>query len=704
MVQNNTAIEKEKLETNFIIKEISWLSFNARVLQEAENEEVPLLERVKFLGIFSNNLDEFYRVRVATLTRLSALGKKSKKIIGHDPNEVLKQIQKIVVKQQQRFEIIYQNILKELAREQIYILNEKELDKEQQKFVHNYFVFKVRPTLIPIMIDQLRKFPDLKDHAIYLAITMLKNRNDSNEVHAIIEIPTNILSRFLVLPSQAKKRYIILLDDVIRFGLKDIFSFFNFEIFNAYTIKITRDAELDIYDDFSASMIKKLSRSLRLRKEGNPVRFIYDEIMPKSFLNIFINELNLNEENDVIAGTKYHNFKDFMDFPNFGLKRLRYAHTEQLPHKDIDRNKSILKQIEQKDLILHFCYQPFDYVIDLLREASIDPKVISIQITLYRVGKNSNVINALINAAKNGKRVFVVMELQARFDEEANIYWSNKMKDEGVTVMFGIPGLKVHSKLCLVTRLKKGKPFHYAIVGTGNFNEDTSGVYSDHALFTADKRITSEVNKLFEYFNTIYKPQSYKHLIVSPFNTRKKILSFIQNEIKNAIDGKDAYIILKLNNLVDKQVIEYLYKASQAGVKVKLMVRGMMSLVPGIPGLSDNIEAYSIVDKFLEHTRIYIFCNNNKEKYFISSADLMQRNLDRRIEVTCPIYDEEIKKELRAFINCQFKDNVKARIYNSELNNHYKKNDSEKPSRAQWCFHDYLREIIYPANSNKTDN
>lgn len=695
MVQNNTIKEKEKLQFNLTNREISWLSFNARVLQEAENKEVPILERLKFLGIFSNNLDEFYRVRVAALNRLSEFGKKSKKIIGHDPKSILKQIQKIVVKQQQQFEIIYQNILKKLEAEQIYILNEHQLDNGQKEFVHNYFIEKVRPTLIPIMIDQIKKFPDLKDHAIYLAISMSKRKDDVIMAHAIIEVPTNILSRFVVLPAQGKKRYIILLDDVIRFGLKDIFSFFNCNVFNAYTIKLNRDAELDMYDDFSASVIKKMSRSLRLRKDGNPVRFIYDEIMPQSFLDIFIRELNLDIEDDLIAGTKYHNFKDFMDFPNFDLKRLKYAPTELLPHKDIDRNKSILKQIEQKDLILHFCYQQFDYVIDLLREASIDPKIVSIQISLYRVAKNSNVINALINAAKNGKRVVVIIELQARFDEEANIYWSNKLKDEGVTVIFGIPGLKVHSKLCLITRIKANKPFHYAIVGTGNFNEDTANVYSDHALFTADKRITNEVNKLFEYFGAIYKPKIFKHLIVSPFSTRKKLLGFIKKEIKNVQEGKEAYIIWKLNSLVDKQIIENLYTASQAGVKIKLIVRGMMSLIPGVPGVSDNIEAISIVDKFLEHSRIYIFCNNGKEKYFISSADIMQRNLDRRIEVTCPIYDEEIKKELREFIECQFKDNVKARLYNRELNNYYKKDDSEKPSRAQWCFHDYLKEKTF---------
>ncbi|NOZ47453.1 MAG: polyphosphate kinase 1 [Chlorobi bacterium] len=603
----------------------------------------------------------------------------------------MKQIQKIVVKQLKQFEAIYQNILRELALEQIYILNENELSKEQKTFVHDYFTDKVRPKLIPLMMNQFENFHDLKDHAIYLAIAMAKSKDDNKETHALIEVPTGQLSRFLVLPSIGKNRYIILLDDVIRLGLKDIFSFLNFTNFKAFTIKVTRDAELDFYDDFSASLIKKMAKSLKHRKEGNPVRFIYDENIPESFLNIFIDKLNLDKAHDLIAGTKYHNFKDFIDFPNFGLKRLRYVPYELQLHKHIKKESSLFKQIEEKDILLHFCYQPFDYVIDLLREAAIDPKVLSIQITLYRVGKNSNVINALINAARNGKRVLVVMELQARFDEEANIFWSNKLKDEGVTVMFGIPGLKVHSKLCLITRQKKSKQMNYAIIGTGNFNEDTANIYSDHALFTADKKITNEVSKLFDYFDAIYKPYNYKHLIVSPFNTRKKLVSFIQKEINNAKAGKKAYIILKLNNLVDRQIIENLYNASRAGVKITLLVRGMMSLVPGIKSMSENIEAFSIVDKFLEHSRIYIFCNNNKEKYFISSADIMPRNLDRRIEVTCPIYSLEIQKELKAFIECQLMDNVKARIINKKMNNSYRKTSETAKSRAQWCFFDYLK-------------
>jgi len=679
------------MKKRIVPKELSWLSFNARVLEEAADPSVPLLERVKFMGIYSNNLDEFFRVRVATLNRLSKLGKKAKKITGHDPKKVLKDVQKVVLDQNKTFDKIYQHILLELAKKNILIINEKKLSREQGEFVKSYFLQEVRPKLIPIMIDQVEEFPQLKDEAIYLAVYMSNKGSPQKAKYALIEIPTESLPRFLILPRKNRARYIILLDDVIRYGLEDIFSMFDFDNCDAYTINLTRDAELDIDEDFSESYIRKVHKSLKKRKTGNPVRFIYDSDMPDDLLSFLTDQMHISKDDTIIPGSRYHNFKDFMNFPDLGLKRLKYKPVDALLHKDIDSRKSLFDVMREKDFLLHFPYQSFHPVIDLLREASIDPKVISIDICLYRLARQSSVVNALINAVKNGKRVCAVMELQARFDEEANIYWSDRLQEEGARVIHGVLGLKVHSKLCLITRKEKGKVRHYAIVGTGNFNEETAKIYSDHCLFTADRRITNEVARVFEFFVENYKITTFKHLIVSPFHLRKKMVRFIKNEIKNAQEGTGAYIILKLNNLTDTALIEKLYEASQAGVKINLMVRGMFSLRPGISGMSKNIETRSIVDKYLEHTRILVFCNGGNERMYITSADLMPRNIDRRVEVTCPIYDESIKQELRTFLDLQWQDNVKAKIRHKELIQSALEDGPRDRVRAQLAIYEFLK-------------
>ncbi len=672
-------------------KEISWLSFNERVLQEADNPDVPLIDRMKFLGICSSNLDEFYRVRVATLNRLAYLGKKAKKFIGEDPVAILKEITTIALNQHIKFDRIYKKIIKALAKENIYIITEKELTPEQGDYVLNYFHSEVRPKLIPIMLAQVNDTLQLRDRTIYLSVCLCKNNDPAKKKYALIEIPSDVLPRFLTLPSAEGKKYIILLDDVIRYGLDEIFSIFAFDRYEAYTIKITRDAELDIDDDISESYMEKLHKSLKQRQAGNPVRFIYDSRIPDNFLNLLKEKINLTKEDTLIAGSKYHNNRDFMDFPAIGSRQLKYTPIKRLSHKDIHPEKSLMRSMRKKDIFLHYPYHTFDYVIDLLREASIDPRVLSIKMTVYRVAKNSSVLNALINAVKNGKSVVAVLELQARFDEESNIYWANRLKEEGVKVIFGVPGLKVHSKLCLITRAEKGGPAHYAIIGTGNFNEDTAKIYTDHALFTADQKITREVNKIFNFFVKIYRSDTFKHLVVSPNFMRKRVTSMINKEIKNASSGKPAYIFLKLNGLTDPQFIQKLYEASEAGVKIRLIVRGMFSLIPGIEGMSSNIEAISIVDKFLEHTRIFIFCNDGDEKIYISSADWMPRNIDRRIEVTCPIYDEDIKNELRSYMEIQWKDNVRARILNDKLDNRFRRDRSRKKIRTQWQIYDYLK-------------
>jgi len=548
-----------KTPAKYINKEISWLSFNARVLQEADNESVPLIERIKFLGICSSNLDEFYRVRVATLNRLSHLGKKAKKIVGDNPDAILKDITRIALDQHKKFGRIFRQLTRELAAEGIFIINETRLNKEQREFVRSYFQEVVRPHLFPIMLDQVESAPELQDRTIYLAIAMSKNDGSEKTKYALIKIPSDVLPRFLILPATNHKNYVMMLDDVIRFGLADIFSIFPYERYDAYTIKITRDAELDIDDDVSESYINKIHKSLKQRAEGNPVRFIYDSRMPESFLNLLTELLNISKHDTIITGSKYHNNRDLMNFPNIGGKHLRYEPIETIRCRQFETKSSVFSVLRKQDILLHYPYQSFGHVIDLLREASIDPKVISIKTTVYRVAKYSSIMNALINAVRNGKSVTAVLELQARLDEETNIFWANKLQEEGVKVIFGIPGLKVHSKTCLIKRREKNKEVFYAVIGTGNFNEDTARIYSDHSLLTHNRKITRDVAKVFDFIENTYLASSYKHLIVSPNYSRKSFSKLIRNEINNAEAGKEAYIIIKLNNLVDPQIINLLY-------------------------------------------------------------------------------------------------------------------------------------------------
>jgi len=669
------------MSKSYTPKEISWLSFNERVLQEAENKDVPLIERFKFLGIYSNNLDEYFRVRVATLRRLSQLGSKSKNVLGYNPKTTLKDVQEIVLSQNGRFEKIYSSLIKELDSHKIHFVNEKQLSPEQTVFIRNYFITEVRSRLMPYIIESDAELPNLTDDAIYLGIILHKKGTDKKR-YALLEVPTNVLPRFVVLPEIGEDKYIIYLDDVIRFGLKDIFFIFDFDEFAAYTIKLTKDAELEIADDISESYIEKLSRSIHQRKWGTPVRFIYDKKMPDDLLKILTRKLNFGPDDVIIPAERYHNLKDFMRFPRLGKKKFYYEPFVPVPHKDIQAGKSILSAIKKKDIMLHFPYHSFDHFIDLLREASIDPYVSSIQITLYRLARNSSVINALLNAARNGKHVTTVVELQARFDEEANILWGNRLQEEGVKVIYGVPGLKVHAKLLLITRVKNDLTQRYSAIGTGNFNEDTARVYTDHLLFTTNLKITNEVHKIFNFFNVNYKKDNYYHLVLSPFALRNKINLLIENEIRNARDGRDAYIYLKLNNLTDAEIIENLYEASRAGVKIKLIIRGMFSLVTDLKDTSENIKAIGIVDRFLEHSRLMIFCNGGNEEFYISSADLMTRNIEHRIEVTCPVFDKTIRNELKKMFNILWHDNVKARKLDAGLTNKFIK-PGKVPLRAQ---------------------
>jgi polyphosphate kinase len=669
-----------------INRELSWLAFNERVLQEAEDKSVPLIERIKFLGIFSNNRDEFFRVRVATLKRVLRHQKKAEELMGENPALLLDKIQKTVIDQQNKFEIVYQDILKELNRKKISILNEKQLSKQQGVFVKNHFKEKVMPSLFPIMLDPSAPFPYLKDKSGYLIVKLGRTGKEKKSKFALIEIPTELQTRFVVLPKVKENNYIILLDDVIRYCLEDIFQNFEHDYFEAYNIKLTRDAEIDMDNDISKSFIEKISKGLKARKKGQPVRLVYDSKISPDILEFIMKKIRLGKEDNPIPGGRYHNFKDFMSFPNVGTTDLIYKKIQPLKHPDLVNQKSIFKAIKEKDVLVTYPYQSFDHIIDFLREASIDPKVQSIKITLYRVAKNSNVVKALINAIKNGKSVTAVIELQARFDEESNIFWANKLQEEGAKVIYGVPGLKVHSKMFSIARKENGKINYYTHIGTGNFNGDTSKVYTDHSLLTSDNRITEEVEKVFAFYEDNFKSGAYKHLLVSPFFMRKRLVQLINQEIRNAKAKKEAYITLKLNNLVDPEMIKKLYEASSEGVKIKLIVRGICSLVAGIKGLSDNIEAISIVDKFLEHSRVFIFCNAGDEKYFISSADWMTRNLDHRSEVAVPIYDKTIQLQLKKIIDTLWKDNTKARILGSKQNNEYRKQPGKKVKAQEEIF------------------
>ncbi len=681
-------------QRKIINREISWLSFNHRVLQEAADNSLPLGERIKFLGIFSNNLDEFFKVRVATVKRMMDydrnVSRDMRKMIGDKPKNILRQIQEIVIDQQSRFQHIYQELIKELEKENIFIINENQLNPARADFVKSCFEEEIRPVLSVIMLQNVDSFPYLKDKAIYL-ITKLTGSDESVKTeYALIEVPGNI-SRFLVLPPDGEKKYLIILDDVIRYCLKDVFSIFRFDRFEAYTIKITRDAELDVDNDLSQSFLEKISNSVSRRNKGQPVRFVYDRSMPGDMIDYIKKEMDLDDDDNLIPGGRYHNFRDFMDFPDFMMPHLVNPPHRPLPHWRIKPHSSIFDVIAEKDLLLHCPYQRFMDIITWLREAAIDPKVASIKITLYRVAKNSKIIHALINAARNGKAVTVIIELQARFDEKANIYWSRKMEEVGINVMFGIRGLKVHCKLILITRREGRAVVNYAGISTGNFHEGNAMVYSDTTLLTSDLRISSEVKKVFLFFDNTFKTFSYKSLILSPNHTRRRLMNLIDIEIKNKERGREAWIIIKSNSLVDKDMIKKLYQASIAGVNIRLIIRGVCSLIPEEPGLSENISGISIVDTFLEHSRIFVFCNNNRNRFYISSADWMTRNLDHRIEVTCPIYDHDLQDELRTQLELQWNDNVKARILNRNQDNHYMNNDNESRKRSQHEFYKYLK-------------
>ncbi len=670
-----------------INREISWLYFNDRVLQEAADPTVPLIERIKFLAIFSSNLDEFYRVRVATLSRLANLNEKAKEILGYNPKKILNQIKTFVVRQERKFNNLYENIIiKQLAEEKIFILNDTQLNVARGEFVKKYFREKMLATLVPIMLDEGLPLPELRDRAIYFYVKLTRGKKTR---YALIEIPDNI-SRFVVLPETNNLKFIILMDDIIRYCLEDIFFIFEHDSIEAYSIQLTRDAELDLDKEVSDKFIDALSKSLQKRKKGKPMRLLYDTEMPLDMLKYLVNKMGLHGES-LIPGNRYHKFKDFIAFPNVGRAELEYTKYLPLPVSGLSFGKSLMGMIAKKDFLISTPYQSYDYVIHFLREAAIDPKVTEISISVYRLASESRIIHALINAAKNGKKVNCLVELRARFDESNNITWSRRLEEGGVNVMYGIEGYKVHSKICLVKRIEKGKPFYYACLSTGNFNEKTALMYADHTLLTADPRLTGDLVTVFKALSRGGLAKGLEHLIVSPIDSRPKMYGLIDNEIRNAKAGKQAYMILKMNSLADEQMIAKLYQASNAGVKIRLIVRGMCCLIPGMKGYSENIDVISIVDKYLEHSRVHIYCNDENELIYLTSADFMTRNIDNRVEVGFPVYDEALRKEIKDIINIQLSDNTKAREINSQNTNKYHKTNTELPCRAQIDIYNYLK-------------
>jgi polyphosphate kinase len=657
-------LDKER----FFPRELSWLSFNSRVLQEAENPSVPLIERVRYLGIFSNNLDEFFRVRVAEVRRLISVSQGAERQAA---KSLLQSIQREVVSLQRKFDAIYGSLMGELQKEKIYLINEKQLDEGQLRFVQQYFRDTVLPELEPILLDEAQAIPNLTDESLYLAVMI---EAQQGQRFAVIEVPSEQLGRFIEIPRQKGRRrgtVYITLDNVIRACLPLVFrGVFGVISANAYCFKFSRDAELELDPSINESLIEKMASSLKQRRRADAVRFVYDKTMPEALLSALRKRFDFGRYDSMIPGGRYHNSKDFLSFPNPGGKNLEFKPHLRVSVPELDDPANIFDVIRARDVLLYFPYHPFDYLVDVLKTAALDPSVVAIKICLYRTAKNSRIGEALINALHNGKRVTAVVELAARFDEQANIEMAHRLTEAGVEVIFGIPGLKVHCKLFSIERREGGATRYYSHVGTGNFNEKTARLYTDFSLLTSDQVIGKDVAAVFNFLKFNYQLPKYEVLLVSPHSSRPGLVERIDREIENARLGYRAMMTLKCNNLVDRQLTLKLYEASQAGVKIRLVVRGMCTLLPGIKGVSENIKAISIIDRYLEHPRVYVFHNRGQPEYLLGSADLMTRNIDYRVEVLCPIKDPAVQQQLQDVLDQQWQDNVKARVLDSKQNNH----------------------------------
>ncbi len=668
----------------YVHRDISWLSFNYRVLQEAKDPAAPLFERIKFLAIYSNNLDEYFRVRVAQHRSLIRVNKKTKKELEYDPKELLSQIKKIVNSQQEEFSDIFENqIVPELKKYKIHLLRRLDLNKRQQEFVDNYFQANLLPFVQPVLLLKHKIRPFLNNAALYLTIRMEdKDLKITEERYAVIKIPSDHLPRFIHLPSSSPGRKdIIMLDDIVRHSVQSLFP--GYEIQDTYSIKITRDADLYIEDEFSGDLVSKIKSSLIKRNVGPPSRLVIDREMPKNLRDFLLDTFHLEKRGILVEG-RYHNNFDFFKFPDFGLTQLKNIPFPPLPYKPLEQAKDYFAAIRARDHLVHVPYQSYESTVLFFEKAAADPDVTHIKIIQYRVAGKSRIMSALMKAVRMGKQVTAFIELKARFDEEANLKWGEVLEKAGVDVHYSFPGLKVHSKSALIIRKERGKTKLYAYMSTGNFHEGTAKIYSDLGLFTTDRRITLEVSRLFSYLETVkVTNQQYKHLLVGHFGLLEGLISMIDREIAHAKAGRAAKIVLKMNSLQDEEMVEKLYEASNAGVQIDLIIRGICSLVPSKKGWSENINCISIVDRFLEHARIFVFHNDGEDAIYLSSADWMSRNLRRRIETAFPIYDKNVKAEIQEMLRIQLSDNVKARIIDEADENEYTQNDMDLSIRSQ---------------------
>lgn len=678
-------------------RELSWLSFNGRVLQEAADERNPPIERLRFLGIYSNNMDEFFRVRVADVKRRILL-KKYQQSEQEDAEELMQEIQQRVLQLGQRFNAIYLDIQLELRKHNIELIDNFKLTELQSGWVRSYFRDEVLKHISPMILsgDEVSLSKALEDNTTYLMVEMT---GSAKPEYAIVQVPTTELSRFIELPLHLNtrkknghyRRQILLLDDVIVHCIADLFAgFFEFDNIQAYSLKLTRDAEYNISDTLDQSLLDKMSKGIRQRLKSEPVRLVYDAAMPEQMLKVLSKQLGTSSTDSLIPGSRYRNFKDFISFPNIGHQSTEFPPMPPLKSPDFEQYATSFDAIRAGDILLHYPYHNFGYFTEWVRQASFDPKVTHIKMTMYRVAKHSRVIHSLLDAVRNGKKVTVVVELKARFDEENNINWARKMTEAGIQVVFGLTTLKIHSKLCLISRMEKGKLVHYGHIGTGNFNEKTARIYTDMSLFTCHQEITAEIGQVFEFIEYSYRPYQFNHLIVSPTWSRPRLIQLIQREIDFAVSGRKAEIFLKVNNLVDQQIVDLLYRASQAGVKIRMIIRGMCSLIPGLPGKSQNIKVISVLDRFLEHSRIYVFHNGGETDVYLSSADWMTRNIDQRVEVGVPIYDVRLKQQVLDTLDIQWRDNVKARIIDAKQSNAYVKRGNKRSIRSQQQIYEYL--------------
>lgn len=693
----------DSMRRKTIARDISWLSFNGRVLQEAADPTVPLRERIRFLGIFSNNMDEFFRVRVATLKRMSEYSGSKSRIHMHlevSPDRILGEIQARVLEQGDEFDAIWNGVREEMEHEKIFLVSETELDQRQQQFIQNYFEEEIRSNTIPLMVESIPAFPYLRDKSLYLGVVLSRKDGSMKRKYALIEIPSRVLGRFVILPSPAMdEHHIILLEDIIRFNLKNIFAYFGYDSYDSWVFKVTRDAEIDIDNDVSTTLIQKIEKGLKNRRKGKPVRFVYDKEMDRGMLDYLIKRLNLSRKSgNLIPGGRIHNFRHFMDFPDVFPKQGQRK--KPFTHPLLQKTPRVTDVVLEQDVMLHFPYHSFNPLIDMLREAAIDPNVTTIKITGYRLASNSKIINALINAVRNGKHVTVMLELRARFDEEANLEWKERLEDEGVRVLIGIPNMKVHAKICLIKKRINNFTIHYGFVSTGNLNEKTARVYGDHCLLTSDRHIMADVNRIFNYLEN-YKEgtdrlKGCKFLIPCPTGLRRELVKMIARETKAAREKKPAAMTLKMNSLSDEDLIDKLYEAARAGVRIQLIVRGVFCMFSENSKFPIPVKAVSIVDEYLEHARVFIFHNGGKEKTYISSADWMVRNLDHRVEATCPVLDEGIARELKEILDIQLSDNVKARWLDNELLNKYKRDHPEHKVRSQIEIYNYLHQKAAP--------